>query len=145
MTLVQVQFVLIFAQPTQCSSVCCLRLLNDHRRQPFTEPKPMSLPLKSPTLVWTRNASKPREVLNFHKIASYFFLLNLPFRNLVDSLMKILFILKVFIFTYINSTENIPTKVCRVQIVSLVVDFQVAYTTLVAFVCLQKMLTVQKQ
>ena len=45
MTSVWVQFVLIFAQPMQCSSVCCLRLPNDHRQQPVTEPKPMSLPL----------------------------------------------------------------------------------------------------
>ena len=58
----------------------------------------------------------------------------------MDALKKLLKDIKL-----INSTEDIPTKVCRVQIVSLVVDFQVAYTTLVAFVCLQKMLTVQKQ
>ena len=32
MTLVPVQFALIFAQPRQCSSVCCLRLPNNHRR-----------------------------------------------------------------------------------------------------------------
>ena len=47
-------FVLILAQPTQCSSVCCLRLPKHHRRQPVTEPDPMSLPLNHPSL------SKPR-------------------------------------------------------------------------------------
>ena len=41
---VRVQFVLIFPQPTKCSSVCRLRSPNDHRRQPVTEPEPMSLP-----------------------------------------------------------------------------------------------------
>ena len=45
MTSVRVQFVLIFAQQTQCSSVCCLRLPNVHRREPVHEPKRMSLPL----------------------------------------------------------------------------------------------------
>ena len=45
MTLVWVQFVLVFAQPTQCSSVCRLRLPNNLKRQHVTEPKPMSLPL----------------------------------------------------------------------------------------------------
>ena len=44
MTSVRVQFVLIFAQPTQCSSVCCLRLPNNHKEQPVIEPEPMSLP-----------------------------------------------------------------------------------------------------
>ena len=35
MTSVQIQFVLIFAQPTYCSSVCRLRLPNDHKQQPI--------------------------------------------------------------------------------------------------------------
>ena len=38
-----VQFVLIFAQPMYCSSVYRLRLPNNHRGQPVTEPKPMLL------------------------------------------------------------------------------------------------------
>ena len=44
MALVRVQFVLIFAQPTKCSSVCGLRSPND-LRQPVTKPELMSYPL----------------------------------------------------------------------------------------------------
>ena len=42
-TSIRVPFVLIFAQSMECSSVCRLRLPKDHRRQPVTEPKRMSL------------------------------------------------------------------------------------------------------
>ena len=52
MTSVWVQFVLVFAQPTRCSSVCCLRLPDDHGRQPLTEPKQMALPLNHIYLNW---------------------------------------------------------------------------------------------
>ena len=49
---VWVQFVLIFAQPTQCSSVCHLRQPSDHRQQHVTEPEVMPLPLNH--LPWAR-------------------------------------------------------------------------------------------
>ena len=56
MTSVRVQFVLIFAQPTQCSSVYRLR---SFRRQPVTEPEPMALPLhRLPYVVYQENEKK---------------------------------------------------------------------------------------
>ena len=45
MTSVWLQFLLIFTQPTQYSSVYHLRLRNNHRCQPVSKPKPMSYPL----------------------------------------------------------------------------------------------------
>ena len=45
-----------------CSSVCCLRLPNDHRQQPVTEPKPMSLPLNHHPRLKPFNARNLKEL-----------------------------------------------------------------------------------